>query len=170
MATHVPEWEIERLALGRLTTAESLRVQRHLFKCGPCLQRLLALEILLAQKELLDGNGSPAPDKRKPLFIVHDTGDGFIYSKTERRGRKWFARNWGKLAADGKSKGDSLYSIAKRLRQHVKISHANTRPLRWTGCTRPPNSADCRRPSTTRSDASNSNARITGSAGYSGYS
>jgi hypothetical protein len=35
------------------------------------------------------------PDQRKPLFIVHDTSDGFIYSCAERRGRKWFARHWG---------------------------------------------------------------------------
>src|ERR1041385_7053274 len=33
MATHVPDIEIEQLALGKLTTADSLRVQRHLYKC-----------------------------------------------------------------------------------------------------------------------------------------
>src|SRR4051794_9450416 len=105
MSNHVAETDIERLALGRLTTSESLRVQRHLFKCGDCLKLLLALEILLAEKELLDGDGSPVPDSRKPLFIVHDTADGFIYSKAERRGRKWFARHWGKTLEGGRECG-----------------------------------------------------------------
>ena len=35
------------------------------------------------------------PDKRKPLHIVHDTADGFIYSRTEKQGRKWIAHHWG---------------------------------------------------------------------------
>jgi hypothetical protein len=105
MPNHVPNRDIERLALGRLTTAESLRVQRHLFKCGDCLKHLLALEIMLAEKELLDGGGAPVPDPRKPLFIVHDTGDGFIYSKAERRGRKWFARHWGQQLDGGRECG-----------------------------------------------------------------
>jgi hypothetical protein len=26
---------------------------------------------------------------------VHDTADGFIYARTERKGRKWLARHWG---------------------------------------------------------------------------
>jgi hypothetical protein len=63
-------------------------------KCGDCVKRLLAQEILLAQKELLDGDGSSVWDVCKPVFIVHDTGDGFIYSKAERRGRKSWARRW----------------------------------------------------------------------------
>src|SRR3954465_866570 len=105
MATHVSETDIESLALGRLATADSIRVQRHLFKCGDCLKRLLALEILFAQKELLDGDRSPPPDPRKPLFVVHDTGDGFIYSKTERRGRKWLARHWGEHLNGGRECG-----------------------------------------------------------------
>lgn len=78
----------------RLTTVEWVRVQRQLFKCGDWLKRLLAVEVLLAEIELVPGDGSLVPNKRKPLFIVHDTSDGFIYSQTERRGRKWFARQW----------------------------------------------------------------------------
>jgi hypothetical protein len=35
------------------------------------------------------------PSTRKPLSFVHDTADGFVYSKIERRGREWIARHWG---------------------------------------------------------------------------
>ena len=35
------------------------------------------------------------PTTRKPLAFIHDTADGLIYSKVERRGRKWIARHWG---------------------------------------------------------------------------
>jgi len=38
---------------------------------------------------------TPTPGKNRPLFIVHDTVDGLIYSRAERRGKKWFARHWG---------------------------------------------------------------------------
>jgi hypothetical protein len=76
--------------------------QRHLFKCGPCLKRLLEIEYKLALEEALLGGGSPIPDKRKPLFIVHDTGDGFIYSRAEKTGGKWFARHWGKQLQGGR--------------------------------------------------------------------
>jgi len=37
----------------------------------------------------------PRHDRRKPLFIVHDTDDGLIYLRTERQGRSWRAHNWG---------------------------------------------------------------------------
>jgi hypothetical protein len=37
----------------------------------------------------------PMPDRRKPLDVVHDTGDGVVYLRAERRGRNWIARNWG---------------------------------------------------------------------------
>jgi hypothetical protein len=32
---------------------------------------------------------------RTPLFNVHDTEDGMIYSRATREGRKWIARHWG---------------------------------------------------------------------------
>ena len=95
MTTHVGESDIERLALGKLKTSESLRVQRHLFKCRPCLHRLIEIEVHLASRELIEGDRAPVADRRKPLFIVHDTADGMIYSRAERRGRIWLARHWG---------------------------------------------------------------------------
>jgi hypothetical protein len=33
----------------------------------------------LRVENLLDGDGSPAPDPRKPLFIVHDDDSGAIH-------------------------------------------------------------------------------------------
>jgi hypothetical protein len=61
--------------------------------------------MLLAVQVLLDGDGSPVAEKRKPLFIVHDTDDGFIYSKTERRGRRWFACRWDEELDGGRECG-----------------------------------------------------------------
>ena len=34
-------------------------------------------------------------DPMKPLFFVHDTSDGMVYSRAQRHGRKWLARHWG---------------------------------------------------------------------------
>ena len=95
MTAHVDESDIECLALGKLPTRESLRVQRHLFKCPSCLRSLVEIEVRLAARELIEGDHVPVADRRKPLFIVHDTADGMIYSRAERRGRKWLARHWG---------------------------------------------------------------------------
>jgi len=47
MATHPSETEIERLAFGRLATAESLSLQRRPFNCGACLMRLIEFDYLL---------------------------------------------------------------------------------------------------------------------------
>jgi hypothetical protein len=94
MGRHVPDSKIEHLARGGLTTHDSIRVQRHLFACGDCLRRLVAVEFRLAQEELLRDR-SPVWDKRKPLFIVHDTADGLVYLRVEKRGWKWIARHWG---------------------------------------------------------------------------
>jgi hypothetical protein len=94
MRAHIPEIAIERLALGTLSRAKSLRVQRHLLACGPCLRRLVEVEGQLAEKGLVYARVL-VPGLRKPLHIVHDTADGFIYSRAERRGRKWLARHWG---------------------------------------------------------------------------
>jgi hypothetical protein len=94
MARHVSDEKIESLALGRLRTSDSIRLQRHLYKCGLCLRRLVEITLDLALKGLAPEQLS-IPDSRKPLYIVHDTADGFIYSETERRGHKWLARHWG---------------------------------------------------------------------------
>jgi hypothetical protein len=53
MPVHVSESDVERLALGRLTTPESLRVQRHLYECGPCLKRLIEIEYQLTLEEMV---------------------------------------------------------------------------------------------------------------------
>jgi hypothetical protein len=94
MKTHPTDSTLHRLSCGRLTTAASLRLQRHLFNCSNCLNRLLEIEVI---NEGIDGIATlrPKVDKRKPLFIVHDTGDGMIYSRADRRGSRWIARHWG---------------------------------------------------------------------------
>jgi hypothetical protein len=95
MTKHVSETRIEKLALGKLPTPDSIEVQRHLFNCGPCLHRLIEIEYALAALDLIVPRG-PAMNKRKPLFIVHDTADGFVYCQTVRLAHgKWMARNWG---------------------------------------------------------------------------
>jgi hypothetical protein len=86
--------QIENLATGKLTTHESIQVQRHIYECPDCLRRLIEITYIqelagLAPKALC------GPTTRKPLSFVHDTADGFIYSKVERRGRKWVGRHWG---------------------------------------------------------------------------
>jgi anti-sigma factor RsiW len=91
---HTTEDEIEQLALGTLTTQDSIRVQRHIFDCPNCLKRLIEI----AYRQELQGLGPKPmqiPKTRKPLSFVHDTADGLIHSKVERRGRKWLARHWG---------------------------------------------------------------------------
>ena len=92
--THPRPSELQALSMGRLPTVESLRVQKHLFECPACLHRLLEMEVLNELAEELNSH-VPKPDRRKPLFIVHDTADGLMYSRTERRGRVWIARHWG---------------------------------------------------------------------------
>jgi hypothetical protein len=91
---HTTEQQIENLATGRLTTNESIQVQRHIYKCPDCLKKLI--EITYVQ-ELAGLAPEPlaVPTRRKPLSFIHDTADGPIYSKVERRGRKWIARHWG---------------------------------------------------------------------------
>ena len=92
---HEPiEQEIESLALGALSTHDSIRIQRHIYHCGACLKRLI--EITLIQEE--EGRGPKPlclPNSRKPLSFVHDTADGLIYSTVERHDRRWLARHWG---------------------------------------------------------------------------
>jgi hypothetical protein len=86
--------QIEHLALGKLTTPESVQVQRHIYNCPDCLKKLIEITFI---QELQGVGPKPlcVPTSRKPLSFVHDTADGFIYSKVEHRGRKWIARHWG---------------------------------------------------------------------------
>jgi hypothetical protein len=102
MDHHVPASEIEQLALGRLSAAKSASISQHLFSCGRCLYRLVALEVELATLEGMRSHHARPPDKRKPLAFVHDTGDGMIYSWLERRGKKWLARQWGDQLEGGR--------------------------------------------------------------------
>jgi hypothetical protein len=86
--------QMENLALGKLATHDSIQVQRHIFGCSHCLRKLIEITYIqelqgLAPKPMC------VPTTRKPLSFVPDTADGFIYSKVERRGRKWIGRHWG---------------------------------------------------------------------------
>jgi hypothetical protein len=94
MSHSISDEQIENLATGKLTTHESIQVQRHIYDCPDCLRRLI--EVTFVQ-ELAGVGPKPlcVPSTRKPLWFVHDTADGFVYSKVERRGRKWIARHWG---------------------------------------------------------------------------
>jgi len=86
--------QIDKLATGTLTTHESILVQRHIFDCPDCLRRLIEVTV---DQELQGLGPNPlwVPNSRAPLSFVHDTADGFIHLKVERRGRKWVARHWG---------------------------------------------------------------------------
>ena len=75
---HPTDERLQALYLGKLKTVDSVRLQRHLFRCGPCLERLIRFEFLLAVSDVAGGGPrSPEYDHRKPLFIRHDTADGF---------------------------------------------------------------------------------------------
>lgn len=94
MRHEVSDDQIEKLAIGKLTTHESIQVQRHIYNCPDCLQRLIEITYI---QELVGLGPKPlcVPKTRKPLSFVHDTADGFVYSKVERRGRNWIGRHWG---------------------------------------------------------------------------
>jgi hypothetical protein len=92
---HVVDDVLEALTLGRLTTAESLRIQKHIFGCPACLKRLIAVEVELSIGDAHNPPRSLRADMTKPLFMRHDTADGFIYSRIEKHGDKWLERHWG---------------------------------------------------------------------------
>jgi hypothetical protein len=96
MAPHIPVIDILRLARGRLRREESVRVKRHIYTCSECLRLLIDIEYKLAVEEAIVGTRAPVPDEQEPLFIVHDTGDGLVYSRAEQKGGKWIARHWGR--------------------------------------------------------------------------
>jgi hypothetical protein len=95
---HPTNLNLERLATGRTSSAQSIDLQRHLYTCEDCLYRFLVLEFLYETAEQL-ATRAPKVDKRRPLYIVHDTGDGMIYSRTMKDGTKWIARHWGEQLA-----------------------------------------------------------------------
>lgn len=90
---HLSDAELMRLSQGHMTTFMSLNAQRHLFHCPSCLKRLITLEVLVAATDCRED--PQIYHSRKPLFIKHDTGDGFIFCRVERDGRTWVARHWG---------------------------------------------------------------------------
>jgi hypothetical protein len=90
---HPADEALQALTLGTLTTAQSLRVQRHIFHCPDCLTRLISNDILLMLEDAHPLHDLPRSDMRQSTR--HDTVEGFVYSRVERRGRKWLARYWG---------------------------------------------------------------------------
>lgn len=91
---HVSDETIQDLVLGHLSTHDSIQVQWHIYQCPRCLYQLCKDTVKVTVIGLV-----PKPltvsDKRQPLYMIHDTADGFIHSKVERQGRKWIARHWG---------------------------------------------------------------------------
>lgn len=99
MSVHPRVAELESFSLGRLRSAKSLQVQRHLFNCPPCLGRLVEIERRLPQHQQRQ---APVVNLRKPLVVVHDTVDGMVYSRAIRQGRKWLARHRGSQLDGGR--------------------------------------------------------------------
>ena len=62
---HPTDKVLHTLSLGKLKTAESKRVQRHLFACGSCLQRSIKFEMLLAIAEVM-GSGRLSAQRSNP--------------------------------------------------------------------------------------------------------
>jgi anti-sigma factor RsiW len=120
-----PAYEtLQALTRGTLTTAQSLRAQRHIFQCPDCLKRLIEIEMLLALEDAQAApHELPKPDMRKPQYIRHDTADGFIYSRVERRGRKWLARHWGE-----RLEGQYEYRTMREANEHAMASFAQMFP------------------------------------------
>jgi hypothetical protein len=98
VSRHPTRQELRCFSLGTLSAA--VRLQRHLAKCPQCLHRLLDIEETLPSAET---DHCSKPNSRKCVFIVHDTGDGMIYCRAEKRGRKWFAHRWGRQISGGQT-------------------------------------------------------------------
>ena len=104
---HPSDSVVEALTLGTLRTAHSLEVQRHIYNCPDCLMRLIAAEAILASDDEWDPPMSLKPDISKPVYLMHDTADGFIYSRVQREGQKWVERHWGDTIA-GRSQVETM--------------------------------------------------------------
>jgi hypothetical protein len=92
---HISDEKIAGLALGKLPTAESIRLQRHLCACGPCLCRLVKFEFALAFTDEITPPRLSIVDMDVPLYIRHHTADGFIYARVERSSDGWIVSHWG---------------------------------------------------------------------------
>jgi hypothetical protein len=105
---HPTDEVIEALTLGTLTTAASLRVQRHIYRCPDCLKRLITTTLAVAIKDEYNPPHAIKPDLSKPVYFRHDTADGFIYSRVQRHGVKWVERHWGEQL-DGLSEFETMW-------------------------------------------------------------
>lgn len=90
---HPAAGELDSLSLGLLKRADSCRLQRHLYKCASCLERLVAIETAAGRtpRQL-----QPAPTTNTPVAFIHDTADGPFHSQSEPYLGIWRGRHWGK--------------------------------------------------------------------------
>jgi hypothetical protein len=93
---HIGTTELNVYLSGELACARYWRVQRHLFKCPTCLEKLIEIE---ASR----GPSTSTVEMTKPISMVHYTADGPIYSLAEKRDEVWFARHWGKTLDGGRT-------------------------------------------------------------------
>jgi hypothetical protein len=91
MKIHPSNDALEKFSLGLLTVTDSCRVQRHLFRCGSCLKRLIAIET----KDGKPAGKKAIPPADTPLSFTHDTADGPFHSQAEPYLGIWRARHWG---------------------------------------------------------------------------
>jgi anti-sigma factor RsiW len=120
---HLADDVLEALTLGALTTVKSLQVQKHIFDCPECLKRLIGVELALALRDVNVPPRSLKPDMRKPLSVRHDTADGFIYSRVEKRADKWMERHWG-----GQLDGGSEFATMSEANEHALAAFAQMFP------------------------------------------
>jgi hypothetical protein len=99
MTNHPVADVFDDYALGTLPEPALARFEEHLLICGPCQDRLAAVDVLRAAVCL-----SESKDVRtKRLDFSHDTEDGMIVSEVHRVGRgKWLARHYGPQLDGGK--------------------------------------------------------------------
>jgi hypothetical protein len=98
VGVHTTTQELEGLSSGTIPATHSRRVQRHLCNCIPCFRRLIDLESSTGcRRPLLQ------PDSTRPIYFVHYTADGLIYSRAQRSGRTWVAHHWGSRLNGGRT-------------------------------------------------------------------
>jgi len=100
IGTHLSETVVQDVALGTSPRGQSLRAQQHMRKCASCLAWLIAVEAQLGAAR--DPSLLRVPERRHPLFAVHDTIDGLIYSRAELSDGEWSARHWGRELNGGR--------------------------------------------------------------------
>jgi hypothetical protein len=98
VSVHPTTQELESLSSGNIPATHSRRIQRHLFKCIPCFLRLIDLESSkrCRQRPL-------QVESNEPIYFVHYTADGPVYSHAQQSERTWVARHWGKQLDGGRT-------------------------------------------------------------------